>query len=1121
MPTEIIIKYSGDIQKVAEALGATVEILGPSIAIMTIDESKIPQLANFSQIEYIEMPVGISLNMSESLYHACISVGSNQGLTGKGVVVALLDSGIDYTHPDFINDDGTTRIMYLWDMTKEGTPPPGFKDGHLYTAADINAALAAANPFAIIPQNDTIGHGTAVAGVAAGNGRASGGKEAGVAPEASIIAVKLGRAGNVKNARTIELMRGLKFVTDTASAANMPLAINISFGTNDGAHDGDSLFEQFVDSIAQKHNVSVIVAAGNEGSAGHHFSGNLKTGGVETVEFNIGGGINTLYMVMWKDFADQFTVEVITPGGKSTGPVRDAEHERTVNLDGTKILIRMGQPTHYNPDQNVYIEIQGTGGPIPQGLWKLVLSSLNTVVGDYHIWLPTTEEVTKATAFTRPNPSATITMPATAANAIAVGAYNATLDSFGEFSGRGFADGRIPPKPDIVAPGVNVLSARAGGGYDAFTGTSIAAPFVTGAAALLMQWGIVQGMDKELHGQRLKAFLHLGAGRNPNRAYPNDQWGYGKLCFKATLDYLINLAKGMNIMAKPVLRDYANMPLREFVRLPDVIDIIVKNDTRFKAYVKERPFIKLGSVFGTDFAIAYLPEDKLSETITGLSESYLSIVPRIFGLLGRPALIASGILQVQQRPYLDLKGRGVLVGFIDTGIDYTLPAFKYEDGTSKIAALWDMTMEPKEGDVYIGQDFTREDINSALKAENPLDILPHRDTVGHGTFLASVAAGREDNDYLGAAPDAEIIAVKLPKARDFYLKRFNVPPEQENAFSSTDILLAIQYIMRKAQEMGRPISLCISLGTSFGSHDGFDLMGDYLTSLARRPGVGICVAAGNESNTKRHTMGKVERTGDIVPVEIRVGENVPVATAYFWNKPHDSMYVSVKSPTGEIVLRRPGLQDENFTQRLVLEKSTVHINYHFPVTGIGNDLAEIIIEKPTPGIWTVNIHGSLILEGIYHAWMPLTGFISNDVEFITPTPNYTVVMPGTALGVITCGAYDDKNNSLYPASSWGPTTFPIKAPELAAPGVNVMGTFPTGYGAMSGTSVAAAITAGASALMLQWGLVDENYPQLNSIRLRSFLVQGCAREPGVVYPNDKWGFGRLDLMQTFNILKGM
>ena len=541
MPIELIVKYYGDINAVANALSATVEILSPSIAIITIDPAQVWQLYNHSEIEYIEPPKIISLTSDESQAQACIPQAALAfGLTGRGTVTAFIDSGLDYTHTDFQNNDNTTRILYLWDMSKEGTPPQGFRDGHLYTEQELNAALASPSALAVIAQIDTIGHGTAVAGVAAGNGRSSGGEKKGAAPESAIIAVKLGRGGNVNNARTTELMRALKFVADKARELNKACAVNISFGTNEGAHDGNSLFESFVNEISVMPKMSVIVAAGNEGSAGHHFSGYLPTGASENIEFIVSGGLVGLYLVMWKSFDDEFSLEIISPDAKSSGVVRTVDKEKQTTLGGAMIYIDMGQPTHYNVEQDIFIEMSGD---IMPGLWRLNLKSINTVVGSYHLWLPTTEEVTRGTAFSRPNVNATITMPATAAKVITVGAYDAKRNSIAEFSGRGFTDRAVPEKPDLTAPGVNVVSTKAGGGYDSYSGTSIAAPFVTGAAALLMEWGIVKGNDPGLYGERLKAYLRLGAGRDKNRKYPNEQWGHGTLCLNEALKYLISYNK--------------------------------------------------------------------------------------------------------------------------------------------------------------------------------------------------------------------------------------------------------------------------------------------------------------------------------------------------------------------------------------------------------------------------------------------------------------------------------------------------------------------------------------------------------------------------------------------------
>jgi len=565
--------------------------------------------------------------------------------------------------------------------------------------------------------------------------------------------------------------------------------------------------------------------------------------------------------------------------------------------------------------------------------------------------------------------------------------------------------------------------------------------------------------------------------------------------------------------------NYDDIPLYDFAQRPDVIDITMRYDRRFREYVRTHHFIKVGKVFAEGWAVAYIPSNMLETVISDLNESHVPALPRTLSLMGRASLISSGILQVQQRPFMDLKGRGVLLGFIDTGIDYTKNAFRYEDGSSKIKYIWDQTIKTEQKDrLFIGTEYTQEDINKALTGENPLEILPHKDEIGHGTFVASVAGSREDNEYLGAAPDSEIIMVKIRRLNDYYKKRLRVPEEEDDVYSSTDLMLGIQYIIDKAQELNRPVSICISLGTSFGAHDGSSVTEDYISNLAKIRGVAISVAAGNESNTRRHTQGIIESTGGHVNFEMRIAENAPSAAVYAWSVPQDIMYLTVKSPTGEIVSRRPGLKDEAFSQRLILEKSIVNLHYYFPYEGRGNNLVVLYIDQPTPGIWTITMNGTLIINGDIHLWLPI--FINNQMmEFVTPTPNYTIITPSTATGVTTCGAYDQRNNSLFPASSWGPSRLPETLPDLVAPGVDVLGVLPTGYSNMSGTSVAAAMTAGASALMLQWGLVDGNYPNLNNLRIKSFLVQGCEREANMKYPNNQWGYGRLNLMQTFNILR--
>lgn len=538
---EVIVKYSGDISRVETGLGVEAEVLGGGFAIITLRADQIPMLYDYREIEYFELPKPLVLTLSESLRAACISPVQSPSayhLTGAGTLVGIIDSGIDYTHPDFRNQDGSSRILYLWDQTVDGIPPDGFRQGAEYNNQQLNAALAAAQPYEIVNSIDPIGHGTAVAGIAAGNGRASEGREKGAAPEASLIIVKLGYRGFESFARTTEVMRALKYILDKAEELGMPVAVNISFGANAGSHDGSSLFETYVNAAAGRWKNVIAAATGNEGAAGHHFSGEI--GPLQTVDvgFVVAERLDSLYLTFWKNFADNFTLELILPSGNSTGEIVPAQRYTVKNMDGVSVQIDYGQPTHYNENQEIYILIRKQESSIPKGFWQLRVSGREVIDGRFDIWLPTLEETGIGTVFTAPSPDTTLTLPATVKNVISVGGYNAAIDAAAPFSGRGFTRNNVYLKPDLVAPAVGIITTQAGGGYDSFTGTSMAAPFVAGAAALLMQWGIVMGNDPFLYGQRVKAYLQKGARRKNNINYPNPIWGYGALCLKNTMDLL-------------------------------------------------------------------------------------------------------------------------------------------------------------------------------------------------------------------------------------------------------------------------------------------------------------------------------------------------------------------------------------------------------------------------------------------------------------------------------------------------------------------------------------------------------------------------------------------------------
>ncbi|WP_054742596.1 S8 family peptidase [Cellulosilyticum ruminicola] len=544
---QIVVKYNGNIEEVARKEGGIAQLINDQFAVLTMPPDNIRNLLNYTEVEYMETPKKMIYNVT-NMEASCITTVQNNPpyeLTGEGVLLGIIDSGINYAHPDFRNEDGTTRIAYLWDQTITGKPPEGFLSGTEYTREQINEALSKptrVERLAVVPSEDIIGHGTHVAGIAGGNGRGGGTK--GVAPGAEFIIVKMGQPDFEGFVRNVEIMLAVRYILERATKLNKPVTINISIGMSMGPHDGNALIEQFLDDSATRWKNNIVVGSGNEGNTDNHTSGRVMQDGEARFEFQIGENVTQFNLSVWKSFIDEFEFQIIDPSGRQTprliyetGPVQYV-------LGGTKVYTTFAGPSPLNGDEEfaIYLSTANMNLPITRGSWTVVIYGVKVIDGRYNAWGPTVEVTGRNSYFLQPVETTTLTTPSTARLVISVGAYNHVTNQIAPFSGRGFGRNASVIKPDLVAPGVEISSAsNVTSGYRVLSGTSMATPHVTGGVALLMQWGIVRGNNAFLYGENLKAYLLRGAKKDvPGVTYPSQNGDMVNYVLKKAWIFYVN-----------------------------------------------------------------------------------------------------------------------------------------------------------------------------------------------------------------------------------------------------------------------------------------------------------------------------------------------------------------------------------------------------------------------------------------------------------------------------------------------------------------------------------------------------------------------------------------------------
>ena len=545
---EVIVKYSGDLSLLLEKYnGVRITKLLNNYAILLLPSNLIDLVASEEIITYMEKPKRLFYEVSQGRQSACINALQVRlpSLTGRGTLIGIIDSGIDYTHPDFRNPDGSTRILALWDQTippesSGSSSPDGYFLGTLFTKEVIDRALTASSAeerLALCPSQDISGHGTHVAGIAAGNGTASNGQYRGVAYETTIIVVKLGIPGANSFPSTSLLMMAIDFCVRESLRLFLPIAINLSFGNTYGSHSGTSLLETYIDSVALLGRTSIVVGSGNEGVSAGHTGGVLVENQSQTIQFSVSDYTTSLNIQLWKYYWDVFTVTLLPPVGTGiTLPVMAGTFR--YQFGETELYTYTGEPTPYSPFEEIYLDFLPKETYLTAGIWTIRLTPQVIKNGRWDMWMPSLAIRNINTAFLFPTPDTTLTIPSTASRVITVGAYDAKQNTVASFSGRGFTWDNQFVKPDLVAPGVDITSCAPGGGYTTRTGTSMATPFVTGTASLLMQWGILQGNDLFLYGEKMKAYLINGVRALPGITdIPSPLSGWGALCAYDSLQF--------------------------------------------------------------------------------------------------------------------------------------------------------------------------------------------------------------------------------------------------------------------------------------------------------------------------------------------------------------------------------------------------------------------------------------------------------------------------------------------------------------------------------------------------------------------------------------------------------
>lgn len=550
----------------------------------------------------------------------------------------------------------------------------------------------------------------------------------------------------------------------------------------------------------------------------------------------------------------------------------------------------------------------------------------------------------------------------------------------------------------------------------------------------------------------------------------------------------------------------------------DYINVITEKN-RKDSFMKELENY-VTNIIDDKYEVIYIPSTFITTNI--YRENGYAVIPKLFSLLDTVNLDEMGVGKVQDLPQLGMEGEGVLLGFVDTGIDYTNPVFKNNEGLTRIISIWDQSIEnpsATEKNYFFGTEYSREQINEAIQNEDPYSVVPSRDEIGHGTMLAGIAGGSrdEENNFQGVVPLSEFIIVKLKQAKQNLIDQFFIP-DGVPCYQEDDIMFGIRYLMNVARSLNRPIVICIGLGTNQGGHYSTTIIEDFISYSGTHVGRAYVIAGGNEGNSKSHYYGVIEQGLGYDEVELLVGEESKGFTMELWGSAPSTYSIDILSPTGQYVPQIYGRLGESREINFLFENTTLYVDFLLIEAQTGDPFIFMRFKSPAKGIWKFRVYARGRENLNFHIWLPVKPFISPEIYFLNSNPYTTITTPGNAVRTSTVVAYNTATKGIYIEGSRGFTRGGYILPDFAAPGVDVLAPM-TGQGnsytRVSGTSVAAAHTAGLAAMIFEWGIIKGNYETMSSRQVERFLIRGVQTDPSLEYPNRVWGYGTVNIYNTF------